>query len=163
MTLISYERISTPIGALLLIADAKALRFLHFPNEQARVRVAPDWTRGNRVIEKTARQLAEYFAGQRRTFDLPLAPTGTEFQRRVWQALSTIPYGEARSYAAIAKAIGRPTAMRAVGGANGRNPIPIIVPCHRVIGAKGALTGYGGGLERKRFLLALERSGESSP
>jgi methylated-DNA-[protein]-cysteine S-methyltransferase len=103
-------------------------------------------------------QLAEYFAGRRRDFDLPLAPAGTPFQQRVWQALRAIPYGRTESYGALAARLGQPGAGRAVGLANGQNPIAIVIPCHRVIGAGGALTGYGGGLERKRWLLALEAS-----
>jgi methylated-DNA-[protein]-cysteine S-methyltransferase len=108
------------------------------------------------VLQAARRQLDEYFAGERREFELPLAPRGTEFERHVWQALCTIPFGETRSYAEIAAAIGRPAACRAVGRANGSNPLPIVVPCHRVIGSDGSLTGFGGGLELKRFLLALE-------
>jgi methylated-DNA-[protein]-cysteine S-methyltransferase len=107
------------------------------------------------------RQLAEYFAGRRRLFELPLAPAGTDFERRVWQELTAIPYGETRSYAEVAAAIGRPTACRAVGRANGRNPISIVIPCHRVIGSDGSLTGYGGGLPIKRFLLHLEGAEEA--
>ena len=103
------------------------------------------------------RQLEEYFAGERTTFDVPLAPEGAPFEREVWRALEEIPYGETVSYGEIARRVGQPTAARAVGTANGRNPIAVIVPCHRVIGANGSLTGYGGGLERKRLLLELER------
>jgi methylated-DNA-[protein]-cysteine S-methyltransferase len=112
------------------------------------------------VLTATARQLAAYFAGRLRRFDLPLAPAGTPFQQRVWSALSGIPFGETRSYGQLAEAIGKASAMRAVGAANGRNPISIVVPCHRVIGADGSLTGFGGGIERKRFLLSLEQGGE---
>jgi methylated-DNA-[protein]-cysteine S-methyltransferase len=110
----------------------------------------------NRLIEETARQLREYFAGARRAFDLPLDMQGTEFQKRVWQYLETISYGQTRSYAQVAAAIGSPAAVRAVGAANGANPVPIVVPCHRVIGAAGKLTGYGGGLPLKQRLLELE-------
>jgi methylated-DNA-[protein]-cysteine S-methyltransferase len=102
-------------------------------------------------------QLAEYFRGERRVFDVPLAPRGTEFQQRVWQALREIPFGETRSYGQVAERIGQPTAVRAVGAANGRNPLSIVAPCHRVIGANGDLTGFAGGIETKRFLLALEK------
>lgn len=109
------------------------------------------------------RQLAQYFAGERRAFDLPLAPRGTEFERRVWQALLAIPYGETRSYAEVAAAIGRPSACRAVGHANGSNPIAVVIPCHRVIGSDGSLTGYGGGLPLKRFLLDLENGSGAAP
>ena len=107
-------------------------------------------------LAEVRRQLAEYFAGRRRDFDLPLAPRGTAFERQVWEALLAIPYGETRSYAEIARSIGHPDACRAVGRANGRNPIPIVIPCHRVIGSDGSLTGYGGGLDLKRLLLGLE-------
>jgi methylated-DNA-[protein]-cysteine S-methyltransferase len=114
-------------------------------------------------LPEVRRQLAEYFAGARRAFALPLAPAGTEFERRVWQALAAIPYGETRSYAEVALTIGRPAACRAVGRANGRNPIAIVIPCHRVIGSDGSLTGYGGGLDLKRFLLDLEAGHAGSP
>ncbi len=107
-------------------------------------------------LQSAVRQLQAYLAGELQEFDLPLDPTGTPFQMQVWKALRAIPYGETRSYVGIANAIGAPKAVRAVGGANGRNPIPIVVPCHRVIGANGALTGFGGGIEIKKFLLALE-------
>jgi methylated-DNA-[protein]-cysteine S-methyltransferase len=108
------------------------------------------------LLREVRRQLAQYFAGERRVFDLPLAPRGTDFERRVWQEVAAIPYGETRSYAEVARAAGRPAACRAVGRANGSNPIPLVIPCHRVIGSDGSLTGYGGGLPLKRFLLALE-------
>ncbi|MBI3791706.1 MAG: methylated-DNA--[protein]-cysteine S-methyltransferase [Gemmatimonadetes bacterium] len=110
-----------------------------------------------RILDDTRAQLDRYFAGRLRTFDLPLAPQGTDFQRRVWTALTQIPFGTTTSYGAVARTIGLPEAVRAVGAANGQNPIPVIIPCHRVIGANGTLTGFGGGLPRKRFLLALER------
>jgi methylated-DNA-[protein]-cysteine S-methyltransferase len=110
------------------------------------------------LIQRAAAQLAEYFNGKRQLFDLPLAPAGTEFQMAVWKALQTIPYGQTRSYGQIAAAIGRPQASRAVGGANHNNPIPILIPCHRVIGADGGLTGFGGGLPLKKFLLELEQT-----
>jgi methylated-DNA-[protein]-cysteine S-methyltransferase len=114
-------------------------------------------------LPEVRRQLAEYFAGVRRAFTLPLAPHGTDFERRVWRALAAIPYGETRSYAGVAAAIGRPTACRAVGRANGRNPIAVVIPCHRVIGSDGSLTGYGGGLDLKRFLLDLEGGRRAAP
>jgi methylated-DNA-[protein]-cysteine S-methyltransferase len=123
----------------------------HGPHE-----VAPEWVRDDAPFAAAHAQLDEYFAGDRTEFDLPLHPSGTPFQLKVWDALRTIPYGEVRSYGEIAEQIGKPGAARAVGLANGRNPISIIVPCHRVIGASGALTGYGGGLERKQALLDLE-------
>lgn len=141
-----------PVGAITLAASDQALLWLKFG-----IREYPGAEPGaNPVLEATARQLREYFAGDRRTFDLPLAPIGTDFQRRVWDALCAIPYGETCSYGALAQAIGNPKAARAVGMANNRNPISIIIPCHRVIGANGALVGYGSGLPIKETLLRLE-------
>lgn len=146
----------SPIGKLAIIADDEKLRGVYF--EQSRHGGPPEDARkgSNKIIDATRRQLDSYFAGRRTDFDLPLGAEGTAFQKKVWKALSRIPFGETRSYGDIAKAIGASSASRAVGAANGRNPIPIIVPCHRVIGANGSLTGFGGGMERKRFLLALE-------
>jgi methylated-DNA-[protein]-cysteine S-methyltransferase len=116
-----------------------------------------EWTEGpNATLDRARVQLEEYFSGNRKQFDLPLAPQGTPFQQEVWHTLATIPYGETISYAQLAQRIGKPTAMRAVGAANGRNPLPIVLPCHRVIGADGSLTGFGGGLPTKQFLLELE-------
>ena len=144
----------TPIGELVLTADPDgALTRLYLPNRP------PDtsgWERDDALLEPARRQLAEYFAGERTEFDVPLRPTGAPFQLQVWAALLKIPYGETASYGEIAREIGHPTAFRAVGAANGQNPIAIIVPCHRVIGSNGSLTGYGGGLERKRWLLEHE-------
>ena len=147
--------IDSPIGPLRLVADGDELVALHLPPHDEPCDAAE---RKTPVLAQTARQLAEYFAGKRRTFDLPLAPRGSGFQERVWRALLRIKFGETRSYGEIARAIGRPSASRAVGAANGRNPIAIIVPCHRVIGANGQLTGYGGGLPIKEWLLAHERA-----
>ena len=140
----------SPIGPLLLTGDGRALTGLYMGR-------APSGTRDDTAFTHAREQLDAYFAGELERFDIPLSPRGTEFQRRVWDALREIPYGETTSYGALAAQIGRPGAARAVGLANGRNPISIVVPCHRVIGAAGALTGYGGGLERKRWLLAHER------
>jgi methylated-DNA-[protein]-cysteine S-methyltransferase len=151
----------SPIGELLLLADGDALTGLHMQDGRWRTVIRDDWERADEWFAQAREQLEEYFAGTRREFDLPLAPCGTEFQTRVWQALRDIPYGETRSYGEVAAAIGRPDRARAVGAANGRNPIAVIVPCHRVIGADGSLTGFGGGLERKRVLLDLERMGPS--
>jgi methylated-DNA-[protein]-cysteine S-methyltransferase len=147
----------SPIGPLTLLSDGAHLVGLHFDGFDipAGAHQIPD-----KVLTSAVRQLDAYFAGRLEEFDLPLAPTGTSFQRRVWQALCDIPFGETRSYGQLAKAIGKPSAMRAVGAANGRNPIAIVVPCHRVIGADGSLTGFGGGLERKKFLLSLEQGQE---
>ena len=143
----------TPLGALRLYADADELVGIDLPGRDA----GPGVEQRSAVLVRAEEQLAEYFAGERRVFDLPLAPRGTGFQTRVWRTLLRIPYGETWSYGELARAIGRPAASRAVGAANGRNPIPIIVPCHRVIGANGSLTGYGGGLPIKRWLLDHER------
>ena len=134
-----------------------ALRAIEFCRNRHPVKRQDDWREGDNALLRRARaQLDEYFAGARRTFDLPLSPAGTEFQRDVWTTLATIPYGETISYAQLATRVGKPSAMRAVGAANGRNPLPIVLPCHRVIGADGALTGFGGGLPTKQFLLKLE-------
>lgn len=150
-----HSHVESPIGPLLLLSDGRALMGLYM-NERT---VPPD-SREDPDAEpfpEVRRQLAEYFAGERRTFDLPLSPRGTTFQRVVWAFLRDIPYGETISYGTLAKRIHSPKACRAVGLANGQNPISIIVPCHRVVGASGKLTGYGGGLPNKAFLLNLER------
>jgi methylated-DNA-[protein]-cysteine S-methyltransferase len=142
----------SPLGTLRLYAANDELVGVYLPDAEA-----PTGATGRSdVLVRTARQLTEYFAGQRRVFDLPLGPQGTGFQTLVWRTLLQIPYGETWSYGQLARAIGRPAASRAVGAANGRNPIPIIVPCHRVIGSNGDLTGYGGGLPIKRWLLDHE-------
>lgn len=149
----------SPIGSLTLVASDDGLIAILWPDEApGRVRLANAVERDDHpVLVACAEQLGEYFAGTRTHFDLPLAPHGTAFQRDVWLALGDIPFGETRSYADIARAIGRPTATRAVGAANGRNPLSIVAPCHRVVGANGALTGFAGGLAAKRFLLDHER------
>lgn len=146
--------VQSPVGDLTLTEENGALTGLYFGRRSL------EGEEGlTALLERASRQLEEYFAGKRKQFDLPLSLWGTEFQRQVWAALRDIPYGETRSYGQIAQAVGRPKAVRAVGMANHRNPISIIVPCHRVVGADGSLTGYGGGLENKKFLLALERGG----
>lgn len=155
-----FARIDTPIGTLTLAADAVGLRHIEFPSNRHPVDRAgwvpgPDGIAAD-IIETTSRQLREYFDGTRRDFDLPLAPTGTAFQCEVWRTLATIPYGATWSYRNLAHALGKPAAVRAVGAANGRNPLPIVLPCHRVIGADGSLTGFGGGLPIKAALLRLE-------
>lgn len=147
--------ISSPIGTLRLLASEEALVGCVFPSSAAEEPGSRDDSRP--VLDEAARQLREYFAGTRREFDLPLDPSGTEFQLRVWEALRRIPYGQTRSYMDLARELGQPGASRAVGLANARNPISIIVPCHRVIGADGKLTGYAGGIPMKQALLALER------
>ncbi len=155
-----YMHMESPVGKLLLTADDKALTGIHFASGRHRPLVGADWKERptHPVLKRAKRQLEEYFAGRRRDFDLPLAPKGTPFQRSVWKALLDIPYGKTQSYGDIARKIGKPKAVRAVGAANGANPISLVVPCHRVIGSDGSLTGYGGGLPRKQRLLALERS-----
>lgn len=145
----------SPIGPLTLASNGSALIQLEFANGKYPLLQFPSGT--DAVLDQARHQLDEYFARRLRVFTVPVAPRGTEFQGRVWDALRAIPYGDTRSYAQQARAIGAPSATRAVGAANGRNPIPIIIPCHRVIGSDGALTGFGGGIERKQFLLALER------
>ncbi|OLT28994.1 cysteine methyltransferase [Nocardiopsis sp. CNR-923] len=147
-----FATMDSPVGELTLFGDADSLSGVW-----TRTKTVPEnWDRDQFAFQDAIAQLRAYFAGELREFDLPLAPAGTDWQLRVWAALTTIPYGETASYGQLARELGRPTASRAVGMANGRNPISIIVPCHRVIGADGSLTGYAGGLERKRFLLALE-------
>lgn len=158
MTDTHYTMVSSPLGDLLVTSDGTALTRLYLPSDR-RTPPSPDpsWKPvKDAVLAEAERQLTAYFAGALTEFDLPLAAQGTEFQRRVWQALCTIPYGTTASYGQIAARIGAPTASRAVGLANGRNPIAIVVPCHRVIGANGSLTGYAGGLATKQQLLALE-------
>lgn len=150
-----YTTIDSPIGELLLVGDGEALHRISM-QEATPLQVDPAWKRSHTALKPVAKQLAEYFAGRRRGFDVPLAEAGTPFQRDVWSAVRAIAYGETATYGEIAAQVGRPTAVRAVGAANGRNPIPLIVPCHRVIGSGGSLTGYGGGVERKRLLLELE-------
>ena len=151
-----YCYLDTPIGALLLAGDEDALRLVSFPAGSMRRDPESDWIYNEKPFAAARQQLLEYFAGERRHFDLPLHLDGTEFQMSVLHALQKIPYGETTSYADIAERIGRPKAVRAVGAANGRNPLPIIVPCHRVIGSHGDLTGFGGGLDTKEALLRLE-------
>jgi methylated-DNA-[protein]-cysteine S-methyltransferase len=147
-----YTICETPIGNLVLAGDDAGLRHILFSGDA----IPRGWTRDHAFLAAARQQIAEYFAGARQVFDLPLAPAGTAFQQRVWRALIEIPYGTTVSYGALAQRIGQPGAARAVGLANNRNPLPIVIPCHRVIGASGSLTGYGGGLHVKEHLLALE-------
>lgn len=157
MTTTYFSTISSPIGELLLAGDGTALTLLAM-HAQKYYGSEPheDWQRDDVLFRPVREQLEAYFAGELRAFDVPLAPAGTEFQQKIWQALRDIPFGQTESYGEVAQRIGAPKASRAVGMANGHNPISIIVPCHRVIGANGSLTGYGGGIERKRWLLAHE-------
>jgi methylated-DNA-[protein]-cysteine S-methyltransferase len=151
-----YTTLDSPIGELLLVGDGRALHGLYMQEGRTAIAVHPDWEPAEEPFAEARAQLADYFAGRRTVFDLSLAMNGSAFQRRAWLALQAIPYGETITYGEQARRIGRPAESRAVGQANGCNPIAVIVPCHRVIGANGSLTGYGGGLERKRFLLDLE-------
>lgn len=152
-----YTQIESPVGPLLLVADDVGLRQILFVNGRHQVQPDPEWKQDAAPLEKTVSQLCAYFAGEREEFNLPLAPQGTRFQQEVWRRLNEIPYGETISYGELARQIGNPQASRAVGLANGSNPIPIVIPCHRVIGSNGKLTGYGGGLPIKEKLLALEK------
>ena len=152
----NYKYIESPIGHLLLAGDGPGLKLIGFPGGKGRVTPGSDWNEDSSCFPQAEKQLGEYFLGERLTFELELEPKGTPFQIAVLDTLVQIPYGETRSYKDIAIEIGRPKAMRAVGAANGRNPLPIVIPCHRVIGANGSLTGFGGGLETKTFLLDLE-------
>lgn len=153
------KTIPSPVGALTLVASDAGLAAILWENDDpSRVRLSPRVdTPDHPVLLETERQLAEYFAGGRTAFDLPLDFSGTDFQKQVWAALLAIPFGETRSYADIARSIGRPNACRAVGAANGRNPISIVAPCHRVIGTNGTLTGFAGGLAAKAHLLGIEQ------
>src|SRR5579862_5302020 len=154
-----YKTMKSPVGELKLVASAKGLAAILWENDNPRrVRLAPvSEDKNHPVLLETERQLNDYFSGKRKSFSVKLDFKGTEFQKRVWAALLTIPFGETRSYGQIAKQIKNPKAVRAVGAANGKNPISIIAPCHRVIGSTGKLTGFAGGLEAKARLLALER------
>ena len=154
-----YEKIPSPIGPIFIVADTNSLRAITFeknwPDELQKWKTISQGS--NAIIQKTRNQLEEYFAGHRTFFELPIVFTGTPFQKKTWQALLTIPYGQTRSYSQQAQRVGNPKAVRAVGRTNGLNPIAIVVPCHRVISKSGELTGYAGGLDIKRFLLDLEK------
>jgi methylated-DNA-[protein]-cysteine S-methyltransferase len=159
-----YDYEDSPVGRLLLVRHDRddatgspgGLAGLYLPTGRHAGALRPDWQPDEQAFDDVRGQLSEYFAGERRSFDLPLSATGTEFQRRVWAALIEIPYGQTTTYGAVAGSLGSPGASRAVGLANGQNPISIIVPCHRVIGADGSMTGYGGGVPAKQWLLAHE-------
>jgi methylated-DNA-[protein]-cysteine S-methyltransferase len=157
MSPLIYTTIDSPIGELLLLSDGEALRGLYMQEGRKPAKINPSWVCSIEPFAAVTEQLNEYFAAERTVFDIPLVLEGAPFEREVWHALQEIPYGETVSYGEIARRVNQPSAARAVGLANGRNPIAVIVPCHRVIGADGTLTGYGGGLERKRLLLELEQ------
>lgn len=156
MSRIYYTNIDSPVGGLRLVAEELGLRTVWFLRGRKNEDPEKDWKEDAAFFIDVIRQLRSYFAGELKEFEIPLLLEGTEFQKRVWKSLQTIPYGETISYGELAKRIGDPKAVRAVGAANGQNPIPIIVPCHRVIGSNGSLTGFGGGLENKKKLLELE-------
>jgi len=162
-TAMTYSLLPSPIGELLLVAGEDGLHAVHMTPHVGRYGIAEGWRRDDAALAEPRAQLDAYFAGELTEFSLPLRPQGTDFQRTVWDALLEIPYGHTESYGALAARIGAPGAARAVGLANGRNPIAVIIPCHRVIGADGSLTGYGGGLPRKRLLLALEGAEVGEP
>jgi len=157
---VNYAYIETPIGTLLIAGDAAAVHRIAFPQRGRAAKPEPEWHESQRgPLGEAVRQLREYFAGERSGFDLPLAPEGTAFQRGVWRQLREIPYGETISYGELARRVGNPKASRAVGSANGANPLPIVIPCHRVIASDGSLGGFGGGLPTKQTLLELELRG----
>ena len=156
-----FDAFDTKIGLLTVAADAAGVRYILFPDNKYDAPNRGEWKRDVAALRDPREQLLAYFDGDRTEFDLPLAPQGTPFQLKVWNALARIEFGETRSYAQIASAIDAPKAVRAVGAANGRNPLPIVLPCHRVIGTNGSLIGFGGGLPLKQFLLDHEGVGQS--
>ena len=154
----NYAYLETPIGILLIAGNDAVVERISFPRHGKGAKPEPGWQESRRgAVAEAIRQLQEYFVGQRTGFDLPLAPKGTEFQRAVWRQLQEIPYGETISYGELARRVGNPKASRAVGSANGANPLPIVIPCHRVIAGDGSMGGFGGGLPTKEILLALEQ------
>ena len=158
VTAIDYAWMESPVGRLLVAGDGAGVRQIMFAEGRHEVQPGPGWQENPAALGEALGQLGSYFAGSLREFTLPLAPEGTPFQRRVWQELLKIPYGATISYGELARRLGNPGASRAVGLANGANPISIVIPCHRVIGSDGKLTGYGGGLKNKQWLLALEQA-----
>lgn len=163
-TAVYYDCMESPLGTLVLATDGEALTGAWFDGQRHQPPIGPQWRRRHDVpiLRQAAGELREYFAGERAQFDLPRAPTGTPFQRAVWDAIATVPFGATIAYRELAARAGRPECIRAAGAATGRNPLSIVVPCHRIVGADGALTGYAGGLARKRWLLARERAGDGA-
>ena len=159
-----FTHVESPLGTMLLVSNGSSLTGLYFVGQKYVAQPAEDWIQSevSQPFPVAKRQLDEYFAGERRAFDLPLSFEGTPFQQRVWRAIATIPCGETISYGALARSLGAPRSVRAAGAATGRNPISLVVPCHRVVGSDGSLTGYAGGMDRKRRLLALETSDQGS-
>jgi methylated-DNA-[protein]-cysteine S-methyltransferase len=155
--MLSYSYVNSPLGDILVAGDASGLKLINFQRGPGARQPEPVWQERSEPLRDAIEQLAAYFAGTLHRFALRLAPEGTPFQQAVWQALQEIPYGETMSYGDLACRLGKPTAARAVGAANGKNPLPIVVPCHRVVGSTGKLTGYAGGLDLKEALLTLER------
>ena len=158
MTVVYFDRVPTPLGEMVLASDGDALSGAWFDGQRYQPQIGPAWQRRPDLplLRRAAAELAEYFAGERIAFDMPLAPVGTPFQRDVWRAIASVRCGETIAYRELAARAGRPESIRAAGAATGRNPLSIVVPCHRIVGADGSLTGYAGGLARKRSLLALE-------
>ena len=156
--MIRYARYQSPLGPVIVIANDEGIWSIDFVNAKYAKRIGADWVEDPKhpQLAEYFRQLAEYFAGKRREFDLPLAPRGTSFQERVWQEIARVPYGKTISYGELAKRAGAPGQARAAGAATGRNPVGVVIPCHRIVGADGSLTGYAGGLDRKQQLLELE-------
>jgi len=157
---VCFDCIPSPLGGMVLASDGDALTAAWFEGQRYAPSIGPTWQRRRDLplLRRAAAEFAEYFAGERTRFELPLAPAGTPFQREVWNAIGGVPYGETIAYRELAARAGRPASIRAAGAATGRNPLSIVIPCHRIVGADGALTGYAGGLARKRSLLALERA-----
>jgi methylated-DNA-[protein]-cysteine S-methyltransferase len=156
-----YDTFDSPIGALTVAGNSQGIHHILFENNRYDAKGREHWQRDADALRDARTQLLQFLKGERTGFELPLAPHGTDFQLRVWKALADIPFGETWSYVQLARHVGQPSASRAVGAANGRNPLPIVLPCHRVIGSSGALTGFGGGLKTKAALLALEARGHS--
>ena len=160
-----FDRVATSLGTMVLASDGEAMAGAWFDGQRHQPPADASWQqqRGLALLRQAEAELAEYFAGERTVFSLPLSPVGTPFQRDVWRAIAEVQYGKTIAYRDLAARIGRPGSIRAAGAATGRNPLSIIVPCHRIVGADGALTGYAGGIERKRTLLALEQRGGVAP